>query len=150
VAGADDAHGALTSMMATPVGRIRSGFVAATSRTLGLMLLIAATAMLIPAAGSAFGKLIATAVLTVTALRFAVTGVYELTDSATWKRAAGVVGLFLCGLALYAALAMLLEDVRRTTTLPTFRRARGKASITGNLRDQLGQLEHEAGIREQL
>jgi succinate-acetate transporter protein len=129
---------------------VRDRPTAPTSRTLGLLLLVAATAILIPAAGSAFGKLIATAVLTVTALRFAVTGIYEWTDDETWMHAAGVIGLLLCALALYAALAMLIEDVRRTTTLPTLRRARGRASIEGNLRDQLGQLEHEAGVREQL
>jgi uncharacterized protein len=122
----------------------------ATSHALGLLLLISATSMLIPAAGSAFGKLTATAVLSVTAVRFATTGIYQLTDNHTWKQTAGVIGVVLCGLALYTALAMLLEDVRRTTMLPTFRRARGKTSIDGNLRDQLSQLEHEAGVREQL
>ena len=122
----------------------------ATSHALGLLLLISATSMLIPAAGSAFGKLAATAVLSVTALRFAATGIYQLTANHTWKQTAGVIGVVLCGLALYTALAMLLEDVRRATMLPTFRRGRGKASIDGNLRDQLSQLEHEAGVREQL
>jgi succinate-acetate transporter protein len=123
---------------------------AATSHALGLLLLVAAVAMLVPTAGSALGKLVATAVLATTAVRFAATGAYQLTDSTAWKEVAGVIGLVLCAVAFYAALAMLLEDVRRTTLLPTFRRARGRSSIRGNLRDQLIQLEHEAGVREQL
>ena len=55
--------------------------------------------------------------LAITALRFATAGLYELTASPTWEDIAGVTGLVLCGLALYAALAMALEDARRETSL---------------------------------
>jgi succinate-acetate transporter protein len=123
---------------------------AATSHTLGLLLLIAAAAMLMPAAAAALGKVLATAVLTTTAIRFAVTGVYQLTAAEAWKEAAGLIGVVLAAVALYTAFAMLLEDVRRSTALPTWRRGRGKASLEGNLSDQLSRLEHEAGVREQL
>jgi uncharacterized protein len=79
-------------------------------------------------------------VLTTTALRFAVTGVYELTASSGWKDLAGVVGLALCAVALYTALAMALEDARHRTPLWLGRRhgfdGRG--------------IELEAGVREQL
>jgi len=123
---------------------------AGTSDALGLMLLISAASMLIPAAAATLGKLLATAVLTTTAIRFAATGVYQLTAGAAWKEAAGLIGVVLAGLALYTAAAMLLEDVQRSTTLPTWRRGRGQASLEGNLADQLSRLEHEAGVREQL
>src|SRR5829696_7592748 len=81
-----------------------------TSDALGLFLLLAAVAMLVPAVASATGKLVATAVLTTTALRFVTTGLYQLTAGDAWKAVAGVVGLILCALAVYAALAMAMED----------------------------------------
>lgn len=122
----------------------------ATSEALGLLLIIAAVAMLVPASAAAAGKLVPAAVLATTALRFAVTGVYELVDRPGWADAAGVIGLILCGLALYAALALTLEDTRRSTVLPLLRRGAGARSLGGDLADQLGRVEREAGVREQL
>jgi uncharacterized protein len=121
-----------------------------TSDALGLFLLVAAIAMLIPAAAAGSGKLIPLGVLATTALRFATTGLYELTASPTWQDIAGITGLALCALALYAALAMALEDVQRETSLPVLRRGLGRASLKGNLDDQLAHIEKEAGVREQL
>jgi succinate-acetate transporter protein len=105
--------------------------------------------MLIPAVAAGSGKLIPLGVLAITALRFATTGLYELTASPTWEDIAGVTGLVLCGLALYAALAMALEDARRETSLPVLRRGLGRTSLEGNLDDQLARIEREAGVREQ-
>jgi uncharacterized protein len=107
----------------------------ATSDALGLFLLLAAIAMLVPASAAATGKLVAAAVLATTALRFATTGVHQLTDADGWKTTAGIVGLALCALAVYAALAMALEDASRRTVLPLGRR-------TG--------IDGEPGVREQL
>jgi uncharacterized protein len=121
-----------------------------TSDALGLFLLVAAIAMLIPTAAAGSGKLIPLGVLATTALRFATTGLYELTASPTWQDIAGITGLGLCALALYAALAMALEDARRETSLPVLRRGLGRTSLEGNLDDQLGRIEREAGVREQL
>jgi len=109
-----------------------------TSDGLGLFLLLAAVAMLVPALAAATGKLVAVAVLGTTALRFACTGIYQLTASGTWEDIAGLVGLALCAVAVYAALAIALEDARRTTVLPTGRRGIGR------------DVEDEAGIRAQL
>jgi uncharacterized protein len=109
-----------------------------TSDALGLFLLLAAVAMLIPALAALTGKLVAVAVLGTTALRFACTGMYELTVSDTWTDIAGVVGLALCAIAIYAALAIAMEDARRQTVLPTGRRGAGR------------DVEDEAGIRAQL
>jgi uncharacterized protein len=109
-----------------------------TSDALGLFLLLAAVAMLVPTAAAASGKLVAVAVLATTALRFACTGIHQLSASDTWKDVAGVVGLALCAIAVYAALAVALEDARRTTVLPTGRRGAGR------------DVEEEAGIRPQL
>lgn len=121
-----------------------------TSEALGLFLLIAGVAMLVPGTAASFGKLVPAAVLLVTALRFAVTGVYELTTSSTWQDIAGIVGLVLCALALYAGLAMALEDLRRRTILPVLRRGSGRESMAGNLGVQVPGLEREPGVREQL
>jgi uncharacterized protein len=109
-----------------------------TSDALGLFLLIAAVAMLIPAAAATSGKLVAVAVLSTTAMRFACTGIYELTASGTWEDVAGVVGLLLFVVAVYAALAMALEDAWRRRILPTGRRGSG------------ADLAEEPGVRPQL
>jgi succinate-acetate transporter protein len=122
----------------------------ATSDALGLFLLLAAVAMTVPAAGAVTGKLVPAAVLTTTVLRFATTGLYELTASETWKDVAGVVGLALCAVAVYAALALALEDARRKTVLPVGRRNLGRTSMEGTFAAQVGGVEREAGVREQL
>ena len=122
----------------------------ATSDALGLLLLVASAAMLIPALIAAGGKLVAAAVLGTTALRLLVTALYELTASGDWKTTAGVVGVVLSALALYAALSMALEDAGRHTVLPTLRHGAGAAAMTGDLRAQLDSVQHEAGVRKQL
>jgi succinate-acetate transporter protein len=66
-----------------------------TSDALGLFLLVAGTAMLLPATAALATKLVPALVLATTALRFLVTGLYQLTASSAWKAAAGLVGLLL-------------------------------------------------------
>ncbi len=122
----------------------------ATSDALGLFLLIAAVSMLVPAAAASTGKLVPALVLTTTALRFFVTGMYQLTAGDTWMQIAGIVGLVLCALAVYAALALAIEDAKRATVLPLGRRGYGRSSVGGDLDAQLELLEREAGVREQL
>ncbi len=129
-------------MLTSPAG--------ATSGALGLFLLLAAVAMLVPAAAAATGKLVPAAVLATTALRFLTTGLFQVTASTTWMHLAGVVGVLLCALAVYTALAMALEDARQTTILPLGRRADGQVALRGTLHEQLGRIEHVAGVREQL
>jgi uncharacterized protein len=121
-----------------------------TSDALGLFLLLAGAAMLVPAAASATGKVVPAVLLATTAARFATTGIHQLTASGTWEDIAGVVGLFLCGLAIYAALAMAIEDARRSTLLPLGRIGAGRESVEGSFDRQLERIEREAGVREQL
>ena len=121
-----------------------------TSDPLGLLLLLAAVAMLVPATASATGKLVPALVLTTTAVRFVTTGLYEITAGSIWQDVAGIVGLLLCAIALYAALAMALEDARRRTVLPLGRRGLGAESVGGNFAEQVTRIEREAGVREQL
>lgn len=117
------------------VGLVKLTGGSAPSDALGLLLLVAAAAMAIVASGGALAKLAALAVLGTTAIRYAATGIAEIDGGTGWMRAAGIVGLVLAVIALYAALAMVLEDVRGRTVLPIGRR---------------GGYRGEAGVREQL
>jgi succinate-acetate transporter protein len=126
-----------------------TGAPGSTSDSLGLLLILAAVALLVPAA-AASGKLVAAAVLLTTALRFATTALYQLTRDGSWKTTAGVVGLALCALAIYTALAMALEESNRRTILPLLRRKTGAAAITADLARQVRDIHHEAGVRAQL
>jgi succinate-acetate transporter protein len=129
---------------------LRHGPPGSTSDALGLLLLVAAVAMLVPAIAACTGKLVAAAVLFTTSLRFAATGVYELSADNLWREVAGVVGVGLGAIAVYAALAMALEDALRRTVLPVLRRGKGRTSLAAGLGEQLVRIEHEAGVREQL
>jgi succinate-acetate transporter protein len=93
----------------------------AVSKGLGVFLLTAGVCMLVPA-GSATAKLIPASVMGLAAVRFLVTGGYELTGSAGWKATAGWVGLLLGLLAVYAALGLALEATAGRTVLPLGRR----------------------------
>ena len=80
----------------------------------------------------------------------AATAGYELAGTNGWPITAGLIGLLLAAVALYAALAFLLEDANVHTVLPVLRRGRGSAAITGDAEDHLVAAEDEAGVREQL
>lgn len=122
----------------------------ATSDALGLLLLIAAVAMLVPAGAAAAGKLVPTTVLLATALRFGATGVYELSASHTWEVLSGLIGLALAALALYTAFAMAFDDARSSLALPLGRRGTGRSAIEGDLAAQIGSVENEVGVREEI
>ena len=121
----------------------------ATSPGLGVLLLASAAAMLVPAVAGVT-KLAATGVMALTSVRFALTGVAELTDGQAWLTAAGVAGVVLAVAALYAALAFELEDARHRTVLPLGRRGSGGNALTGSVEDELRDVVHEAGVRKQL
>lgn len=108
------------------------------SDALGLFLLMAAVAMLVPGLTGLGSKLVPALVMSTAALRFAVTGLYELSGSGTWRHVAGIVGLFLCALGTYAATALALEETRRRTVLPTGRRGAADAvGVPPGVREQL-------------
>jgi uncharacterized protein len=97
-----------------------------TSDALGVFLLAAGTAMLVPALSALYSKLVPALVLGTAALRLFLGGIQQLTGSDGWAKAAGVVGLFLFAFAVYAAFAAELEDVRGTAVLPLGRRGRAR------------------------
>ncbi|MFS0703442.1 hypothetical protein AB6N23_02860 [Cellulomonas sp. 179-A 9B4 NHS] len=121
----------------------------AVSAGLGVLLLAAGVAMLVPAA-AASTKLVAAAIMALAGVRFALTGVAELTGDRGWFTVAAVVGLALAALALYGAFGFELEDVRHRTVLPLGRRGAGQVALTGSADDELSTVAHEAGVRRQL
>ena len=127
-----------------------SGRPGQTSGALGLLLVGAGTALLVPAVTAAMSKILASMVMALTAVRFYLTGTYELSASPGWKEAAGVGGLILAAVALYAGLAFELEDSRRATVLPTLRHGPGQKALAGDLSDEIAGVQHEAGVRRKL
>lgn len=117
---------------------------------LGVVLITAATALLVPTVAGALGKVLVALVMGGASARFAMTGAYELTGSSAWAYSCGIVGLVVAALAGYAALAFELEGALGHAVLPVGRRGRGRCAVSGRLRDQTADLPHEAGIRQQL
>jgi succinate-acetate transporter protein len=121
----------------------------ATSPALGVLLLCSAVAMVVPTV-AATGKLAGLSVMGLSAARFAVTGVGQLTGSPVWLTGAGWLGVALGLLAAYAALAFELEDVQHATVLPVGRRGPGADTMTASTREELATVAHEAGVRKQV
>jgi succinate-acetate transporter protein len=118
-----------------------------TSGALGL-LLIASGGMLAVSAGSVSRiKPLAGTIFMLSAIRFALTGVCQLTSLGGLRHASGILGLVVTGIAAYTVLAFELEDQRRAI-LPTFRRGRASAAITGTVPEILGDPLHDAGVRQ--
>lgn len=64
--------------------------------------------------------------------------------------AAGVVGIAIAVASVYGGLAFLLEDLQQRPVLPLGRIKAARESFEGDLRTQLGRIENEAGVRQQL
>ena len=120
------------------------------SAALGVFLLFAGTAMALTGATAALGKLIPATVFGVASLRFFATGGYHLSGADGWQTAAGVIGVVLFGLAMYAAWATELEDALGRTVLPLGRRGKARVAVTGSLLEQVRQVVNEPGVRQQL
>lgn len=123
----------------------------ATSPVLGVFFLALGGIFVLLMGGGVFGgKVAAGAIILSGSARFILTGLYELTNSTGVEHAAGIVGLAFVAVAGYVGCATLLEDNARRPVLPIGRRGAARASLTEGLGAQLHELEHEAGIREQL
>lgn len=121
-----------------------------TSGGLAFLLFAAGTGLFIPIIAATQSKLLAGLVLLCASVRFFFTGAYELSGSATWRNVAGWTGIVLFGLAVVAALAFEMEDVKRKKIPLTMRRNRGAAALAGSVLDEVAGVQHEAGVREQL
>lgn len=120
------------------------------SPALGLVLVGAASVLLVPVITAARGKVLASGVMALTSVRFYLTAAAEFTASPAWRAAAGVAGLVLAVTALYAGLAFELEDSAHVTVLPTFRRRQAQVALTGDPSAEVRGVEHEAGVRRTL
>lgn len=121
-----------------------------TSRTAGLLLLMAGLLLLVPATASGPRKTVVTVVLSLAALRFLLTGAYEFSAASGWKTAAGAAGLVLAGAAVYAALALEWESQWHRTVLPTGRTGQGRTAVGGSGTEQVADIAHEPGVRREL
>lgn len=123
----------------------------ATSPVLGVFFLAVGGIFILLVGGGAFGgKVAAGAIILSGSARFILTGLYELTTTTGVERAAGIVGLVFAGVAAYVGAAALIEDNARRSVLPMGRRGPARASLSEGIDAQLDELEHEAGVREQL
>jgi succinate-acetate transporter protein len=122
----------------------------ATSATLGVFLLFAGVAMALTGLTAGISKLVPATVFGVAAVRFVLTAVYQLSGGAGWKVGSAVGGLGLFALAMYAAWASELEDATGRTVLPLGRRGKGGVAVQGSLLEQVSEVVHEPGVRQQL
>ena len=111
---------------------------------------IAAVFVMLVGGGVAGGKAAAGAIILAGSVRFLLSGLYELTGSTGVEHASGIVGLIFVVIAGYVGVATLLEDNARRSILPIGRRGAAHAALADGLEAQLDDLEHEAGVREQL
>ena len=99
---------------------------------------------------SASGKLALSLVPMVGLPTFLATGIWLLAGGRTLGVVVGCLSFLLAVVGLYAAVALLMEDARRRTVLPTVRRGAMRTALTGDLQAQLRDIEHEAGVRRYL
>jgi uncharacterized protein len=103
-----------------------------------------------PAFSAVSSKLVPALVLATAGLRFIVTGLYQLTSNHGWKDTAGAIGLLLAAFAIYAAYAAEFEDVLKRPVLPLGRRGKGERAAHGSYAEQIANVAHEPGVRQQL
>jgi hypothetical protein len=116
------------------------------SRPVG-MLLGAFTVMLVPLTiMAAFGKVLVSVVLGISAIRAGFAAAYQLGGPQWTDRASGIGALVLLGLAVLAGTALLVEDLRGNAAVPG-RRGRSAAAVRAS---EPEASPAEPGIREQL
>ncbi|HWD01328.1 MAG TPA: GPR1/FUN34/YaaH family transporter [Amycolatopsis sp.] len=109
------------------------------------------TLALVPLIVVAFlGKRLLGIVLTVSAIRSALSAASQFGAPEVVQRASGWVAFVIFALALYAGTAFLLEDVRQRTTLPILRRAGARQALEADRPRRNARLPREAGVRDQL
>lgn len=82
--------------------------------------------------------------------RWTATGLSGLTGAEWLTRTSGALGLLVALVAMYAAFALMLEDMRSEEVLPIGRSGPAHAAVEGDLAVQLRNLERHAGVRRTL
>jgi uncharacterized protein len=148
----DGAAGAATGVMATSwLALGLSHVTAGTARTvavLGLLLVAAGGVLALTSIAISVGKPLPGSVFMLAALRFGLTGVYQLSGVTIWNHIGGIVGLVVCAGAGYCVLAFELEGQQRRTVLPTLRRGRGELAFSAGAAGQMDGIAREAGVRQ--
>jgi len=121
-----------------------------TSHAVGFFLLAFAGPIISLAVLAASGKPLIAVVLSLSAARAILDGLYQVTGTTALEHAAGYVAAVIAGVAWYAGTAMALEDTRQRAVLPVLRRGAGASAMAGGLERQLEHAIGEAGVREQL
>jgi succinate-acetate transporter protein len=148
----DGAAGATLGILATTW--LGLGLVHATSSpgsrsgALGLLLLAAGGMLALSTLAIGTAKPLPAAVFGLAAVRFALSGIYQLGGVSSWEHAAGIVGLVITGIAAYAVLAFELEGQQHRPVLPTFRVGPGRKAITAAGLQQLDGVANEPGVRQ--
>lgn len=134
---------------AVAVGKLTSP-PGATSTGLGVLLVGASVLLWVPALVGLPDKVLPSVVLVLAGVRFLLTGIYQLTASPTWKTVTGIVGLVVCGCALYCAFAALYQDARGRGVPPLMRRGGARTSEAATVGVDVEQVASEPGVRGQL
>jgi succinate-acetate transporter protein len=118
------------------------------SGALGLMLLASSGMLVMATLAAIAAKPLPTAIFVIEAARFACAGVYELGAPHAWGQVAGILGLVVTAGAGYCVLAFDLEGIYHRTVLPTFRRGRARAALSGTGPVAVDDVIHDPGVRQ--
>ena len=121
-----------------------------TVSALGVLNLALALVLLCLGAIGILGKPLLSVVILLAFFRYGLNGIYELTASSGAQVASGVIGCAIFLFSLYGGLALGLEDAQHRTVLPFGRRGEARRAFEGDLGEQVGPVETEAGVRKQL
>ena len=121
-----------------------------TNATQGLLALSLSAILLLVAGGALLGKPLLGVVIALASARFATGGLYELTASTALQTTSGILGCVIAAISLYGGLALGLEDLQGKAVLPIGRRGAARRAFEGDLGEQVGPIESEAGVRKQL
>jgi succinate-acetate transporter protein len=135
------------SWLAIALTQIASGG-GSRSGALGLMLLAAGAELVMSGLVMASAKPLPSTVFAVVGIRFLLDGIYQVGASQSFSTAAGIAGLVVVALAGYCVVAFDLEGIAHRPILPTFRRGRGRAALTGAATAALDDVVHEPGVRQ--
>lgn len=148
----DGAAGAATGVLSgTWLALGLSHITASTGRpiaVMGLLMLATAGVLALSAVAISVGKPLPGTVFMLAALRFALSGIYELSGVSVWQSIAGVAGLVVCAGAAYCVLAFELEGQQHRTVLPTLRRGRAELAMSDGAAGQLDGVGREPGVRQ--
>ncbi len=121
------------------------------SRSPGLgLFLVAATLTLVVPVVAAWQKPAAAAVMGGSAVRFLLTGIYQLHGGGGWRTTAAIAGLALAATAIYAALAFELEGLRGHAVLPLGRTGASRDAVSHGAEGGSRRITTEPGVRGQL